>query len=182
MLPGDYERGALGMRVLGGELTHPAGPTLTGVRGSVTVHVAAPAERIWSLLADVTRIGEFSPETFEAEWLGGASGPRVGARFRGHVRRNGRGPVYWTTCTVVASEPGREFAFTVGGGNGQTLNTWRFWLAPGSDGTDVTESFELTDTPSLRLYWKLAGHWRMRTNVSGMRSTLERVKAVAESG
>jgi uncharacterized protein YndB with AHSA1/START domain len=151
------------------------------VRGSVTVHVAAPAERIWSLLADITRIGEFSPETFEAEWLGGANSPQVGARFRGHVRRNGRGPVYWTTCTVIACDPGREFAFTVGGRD-KPLNTWCYLLAPGLDGTDVTESFELTDTPFLRLYWTLAGRWRMRTNVNGMRTTLERVKAVAEAG
>jgi hypothetical protein len=154
------------------------------VRGSVTVHVAAPAERIWSLLADITRIGEFSPETFEAEWLGGASGasgPQVGARFRGHVRRNGRGPVYWTTCTVIASDRGREFAFTVGG-RGKPLNTWGYRLTRGPNGTDVTESFELTDTLLLRLYWKLAGRWRMRTNLNGMRTTLERVKAVAEAG
>jgi hypothetical protein len=129
----------------------------------------------------VTRIGEFSPETFEAEWLDGAGGPQVGARFRGHVRRNGRGPVYWTTCTVVASEPGREFAFTVGGGQDRTVNTWRYQLTAAPDGTDVTESFELADMALLRLYWKLAGRWRMRTNVSGMRSTLERVRAVAES-
>jgi hypothetical protein len=152
------------------------------VRGSVTVRIAAPAERIWSLLAGVTRIGEFSPETFEAEWLGGARGPQIGARFRGHVRRNGHGPVYWTTCTVIASDPGREFAFTVGGGQAKALNTWRYQLTPGTDGIDVTESFELADTPLLRLYWRLAGRWRMRTNVNGMRSTLERVKAVAESG
>ena len=59
------------------------------MRGSVTVRIAAPAERIWSLLADVTRIGEFSPETFEAEWLGGARGPQIGARFRTNERHYG---------------------------------------------------------------------------------------------
>lgn len=150
------------------------------MRGSVTVHVGAPAERVWRLLSDVTRIGEFSPETFEAEWLDGASGPQVGTRFRGHVRRNGRGPVYWTTCTILASDPGREFAFGVGG-RGKFLNTWRYRLAPGPDGTEVTESFELTATPFLRLYWKLAGRWRLHTIINGMRTTLERVKAVAES-
>ena len=48
----------------------------------------------------------------EAEWLDGATGPALGARFRGHVRRNEIGPVYWTTCRVTACEPGREFAFT----------------------------------------------------------------------
>ena len=79
------------------------------MRGSVTVHMAAPADLIWDLVSDVTRVGEFSPETFEAQWLGGATSPEAGARFRGHVRRNSRGPVYWTTCTVTACDPGREF-------------------------------------------------------------------------
>ena len=150
------------------------------VKGSVTVHIAAPAELVWDLVSDITRIGEFSPETFEAQWLDGASGPRAGARFRGHVRRNGRGPVYWTTCTVTASEPGREFAFAVGGPGSTTVNTWRYQLEPVADGTDVTESFELADTLPLRLYWSVAGRARLRTNLDGMRATLEKMKAVAE--
>jgi len=45
--------------------------------------MAASADRVWDLVSDITRIGEFSPETFEAEWLGDATGPAVGARFRG---------------------------------------------------------------------------------------------------
>src|ERR1700684_787957 len=98
------------------------------MRGSVTVHMAASADRVWDVVSDITRVGEFSPETFEAEWLGGASGARLGGRFRGHVRRHGRGPVYWTVCTVVACEPGREFAFAVGGPRGMPLITWRYHL------------------------------------------------------
>jgi hypothetical protein len=151
------------------------------MRGSVTVHMAASADRIWELVSDIARVGDFSPETFEAEWLDGADGPGVGARFRGHVRRNGRGPVYWTVCTVVAWDPGREFAFTVAGPGGMTVNTWRYRLEPSAAGTDVTESFELADTPVLRLYWMIAGFARGRTNLDGMRVTLERVKAVIES-
>jgi uncharacterized protein YndB with AHSA1/START domain len=148
------------------------------VRGSVTVHMAAPPERVWDLVSDVTKIGRFSPETFEAEWLDGATGPAPGVRFRGHVRRNGWGPVYWTTCSVVTCEPGREFAFAVGNG----LNTWRYRLEPSGDGTDVTESFELADKPALRLYWALLGPFRGRTNENGMRTTLERMKALVEAG
>ena len=64
--------------------------------GSVTVSMAAAPEEVWDLVSDVTRIGEFSPETFEAEWVDGADGPALGAHFRGHVKRNGVGPVYWT--------------------------------------------------------------------------------------
>ena len=153
------------------------------MRGSVTVHMAASADRVWDLVSDVTRVGEFSPETFEAEWLGGASGPAVGARFRGHVRRNGRGPVYWTVCTVTACDPGREFGFAVGGPGGRIVNTWAYRLATGpGGGTDVTESFELPSTLPTRLYWLIAGSARGRSNAEGMRVTLEKIKAVVESG
>jgi hypothetical protein len=41
----------------------------------------------------------------------------VGARFRGHVKRNEIGPVYSTTCRVTACEPGSEFGFAVLIGN-----------------------------------------------------------------
>jgi uncharacterized protein YndB with AHSA1/START domain len=153
------------------------------VKGSVTVRIAAPPDRVWHLVSDVTRIGEFSPETFEAQWLDGAAGPRPGARFRGHVRRNGRGPVYWTTCTVTAADPGREFAFSVAGLGGATANTWRYRLEPApadEPGTDVTESFEMPPTLVNRIYWTLGGRGRLRTNLDGMRATLERIKAVVE--
>jgi uncharacterized protein YndB with AHSA1/START domain len=149
------------------------------MRDSVTVHMDAPPDRVWDLVSEVTRIGSYSPETFEAEWLDGATGPEVGARFRGHVKRNGKGPIYWTSCTVLASEPGREFAFGVGARD-KPLNTWRYRLEPAGDGTDVTESFELTDTAVLRLYWALLGWARGRTNRNGMRTTLERIKAEVE--
>ncbi|HXQ62290.1 MAG TPA: SRPBCC family protein [Acidimicrobiales bacterium] len=150
------------------------------MRGSVTVHMAAPAETIWRVVSDVTTTGRFSPETFEAEWLDGATGPGVGVRFRGHVRRNGRGPVYWTTCVIVASEPGREFAFTVGEGS-KALNTWRYTFEPSGDGTDVTESFALADKAAIRLYWTLLGWARGRTNAAGMRTTLERIRTEVEA-
>jgi uncharacterized protein YndB with AHSA1/START domain len=150
------------------------------MRGSVTVHISAPPERVWELVSDVTRIGEFSPETFEAEWTGGATGPEAGARFRGHVKRNGVGPVYWTSCTVTACEPGSEFAFGVGP-SGRPLNTWRYRLEPAGGGTDVTESFELTGLRWLKLYWTVLGWARGRTNCDGMRTTLERMKAATEA-
>src|SRR5438874_1202967 len=98
--------------------------------------MAASPDRVWQLISDVTQIGRFSPETFEAEWIDGATGPAVGARFRGHVRRNGRGPVYWTKCKVVASEPGREFAFQVELRD-KAVSTWRYQLEPASSGADV---------------------------------------------
>ena len=148
---------------------------------AVTVHMAAPPERVWDLLSDVTRIGAYSPETFEAEWLDGATGPDVGARFRGHVKRNGIGPVYWTTCTVTECTPPTTFAFGVGSAGKPPLNVWRYDISAAGDGCDVTESFTLRRTWWLRLYWSLLGWARGRTNREGMRTTLERMKAELEA-
>ena len=149
------------------------------MQDSVTVHMDAPPEAVWALISDVTQIGRYSPETFEAEWLDGADGPAEGATFRGHVKRNGRGPTYWTTCKVVACDPNREFAFVVG--TDSVNNTWRYVLEPKDGGTDVTESFQLADTFGLRLYWLFLGWARGKTNRDDMRTTLERMKAVVEA-
>jgi uncharacterized protein YndB with AHSA1/START domain len=150
------------------------------MQDSVTVHMDATPEEIWALVSDVTQIGRYSPETFEAEWLEGATGPAVGARFRGHVKRNGIGPIYWAACSVTECEPGRVFAFGVGK-PGKAMNTWRYRLEPApGGGTDVTESFELTPMPALKLYWSVLGRARGRTNRDGMRTTLERIKAEVE--
>jgi hypothetical protein len=99
------------------------------MQGSATVSMSAPADKIWNLIADVRNTGRFSPEVFESEWLDGAAGPALGARFRGHVRRNEIGPVYWTTCRVTACEPGREFGFDVLVGD-RAANTWHYRLTP----------------------------------------------------
>lgn len=151
------------------------------MRDSVTVHMAAPPDKVWALLSDVTRIGRYSPETFEAEWIAPAQGPAVGAQFRGHVKRNEKGPTYWTTCTVLASEPGREFTFGVGNNPKRPLNTWGYKLEAAGDGTDVTEFFQLLDTFGLRLYWAVLGWARGKRNRNDMRRTLERVKAEVEA-
>ena len=142
------------------------------MRGQVTIHVDADIDAVWTLVSDVTRIGQFSPETFEARWVTSPPCPSAGARFRGHVRRNGRGPVYWTDCRVLECDPPTVFSFGV---------YVRDRLVPDSSGTQVTESFELPDRPLTRWYWRIAGAARGRTNDRGMRQTLERVKAVAEA-
>jgi uncharacterized protein YndB with AHSA1/START domain len=148
---------------------------------SVTTTMNASPEKVWALITDVTRIGEFSPETLEGRWIGGATGPAVDAKFQGHVKRNGRGPMYWTTCRVVACEPHREFVFAVEAG-GKAVNTWGYRLEPSGDGTAVTEFYRLTPALPLRLYWMLLGGARSKTNRDGMRTTLDRIKAVVEKG
>lgn len=148
---------------------------------SVTMFMAAPPEAVWALVTDVTQIGRYSPETFEAEWLDGATGPAVGARFRGHVKRNGRGPTYWAPCVVTVCEPNREFTFAVGKSAADAVISWSYAFAAADGGTNVTESFRLADKLPMKIYWALLGWARGRTNRNGMRTTLERIKAAVEA-
>jgi hypothetical protein len=150
------------------------------MEGSVTVHMNASADVVWALVSDITRIGEFSPETFEAEWLEGATGPALGATFRGHVKRNEWGPTYWTTCTVTSCESGADFGFKVVI-NDYPVNNWRYQIAPAGDGVDVTESFFMTPNLGTKIYATTIGRLRKRRNLNDMRRTLERMKAVVEA-
>jgi polyketide cyclase/dehydrase/lipid transport protein len=147
---------------------------------SVTVPMKATPSAVWALITDVTRIGEFSPETRQGRWIDPATGAALGARFQGQVKRNGRGPMYWTTCRVVACEPLGEFAFVVEVPGMRGVNTWRYRIAPRQDGCEVTESFELSPLLPLKLYWALFGRLRTATNRDGMRATLQRMRAVVE--
>jgi uncharacterized protein YndB with AHSA1/START domain len=154
-------------------------PFLRPLRGEVAVHVDATPEEVWALVSDVTRIGEFSPETFEARWRRGSTGPEVGARFKGHVKRNGVGPTYWSACEVTQCVPNEVFEFAVGTDD-VTLTHWGYRLEPDGSGTTVTEYFRLEPALYMRVYWTLLGPLRGRTNERGMRTTLERMKAVLE--
>jgi hypothetical protein len=148
--------------------------------GEVDLHMRAVPDEVWALVSDVTRIGEFSPETFEAVWTHGATGPAVGARFKGHVKRNGVGPTYWSPCTVTRCEEKEVFEFAVGL-DGNALTTWGYRLDAEGDGTRVTEYFRLSPKWYLRGYWIVLGRLRGRTNERGMRTTLEKMKAVVEA-
>ena len=154
---------------------------MTAVHREVALEVAAPADCLWQLVSDVTRMGEWSPENLGAEWLSGT--PReVGARFRG---RNRRGRVSWsTTCEVIASDRGRVFAFAVGT-VARPDAVWRFSLTPLLDGrTRVTESFELPRPLGAvsRLVTRLTTGVTDREAdlVDGMRTTLQRLGAAAQ--
>ena len=150
------------------------------MRAAVTLHMDAPPEKVWGLISDITKMGEYSPEVFEAEWLDGATGPAVGARYRGHVKRNEIGPTYWTVCEVTESEPGKVFEFAVVMRD-RPLNTWRYEMKAADGGTDVTESFDLGDNLWTRVWRPLGGFLRERRNRRDMLTTLERIKAVAEA-
>src|SRR4051812_48897757 len=79
---------------------------------SDSVVVQASAETIYDLVAELTRIGEWSPECEHVEWEPGHTGPVTGARFVGHNRGGPFKLIRWSRHgTVRAAERGRQFEF-----------------------------------------------------------------------
>ncbi len=149
-----------------------------GTIGEAQVHINATPDTVYGVVTDITRMGEWSPETRKCEWLDGATGPAVGARFKG---TNKRGIATWSTKPkVVVADPGREFAFEV-----DTDVRWTYRFEPDGDGTKVTESFEMLR--DIRWYYAFAERWVMRVKdrkadlEQAMAQTLGRIKQVVES-
>lgn len=145
-------------------------------QGSASIHVDAPPEDVWGLIADITRMGEWSPECVKAEWAGDASGPEVAAPFHGYNRA---GTYEWDLpCVVTASEPGRVFEFEAPS-EGTVRTRWRFELAPDGTGTQLTESF---DAPMINVEGAAAnfeGRYEMLVDAIGR--TIANIKAAAEA-
>ena len=142
------------------------------MRGEARITIAAPAGHVWALVSDVTRIPEWSPECYKVHWLDGATGPAVGARFRGW---NKKGPFRWATNPKVTEcEPGRVFAFDTG------TTRWRyeFKALPGGV-AEVTESYETHRLPGYDFVLTVTRRGPQLD--AGMQKTLARLKAAAEA-
>jgi Polyketide cyclase / dehydrase and lipid transport len=152
-------------------------------RDEVSAVVAARPEDVYALVADVTRMPEFSPEVVSCRWLGNADGPAVGARFEA-VNASTAGKRWKNRPVVTVAEPGQEFAFSRSEPFAGTI-VWRYRFEPAAQGTRVVESYEV-ERPVSRLGWLVIerifkGGNRREALRAGMRTTLDRVRATAES-
>ena len=150
---------------------------------SVSVDIVAPPERVYGLVSDITRMGEWSPECVRCTWTKGATGPVAGARFKAS-NKGGRGPAWFNTPVVTVADPGREFAFNRSG-PGIGSYTWRYVLEPTPTGTRVTESFDAERPLGRAMTWlrmKWTGSQDRDADLHvGMTTTLSRIKAAAET-
>jgi len=153
---------------------------------SATVQVAAPAATVYDLVSDLTRMGEWSPENTGGQWLDGATGPAVGARFKGNNRRKAA----WNTSVVVTeAERGVAFAFATGRKAPRKPDTlWRYAFADLPDGgCRVTETCQISAVPGrigdwlTKLGTGVAWAERPADMQRGMEETLRRLGAASEA-
>lgn len=149
----------------------------TAQHGQASIDIGAPSDDVYDLIADITRMGEWSPECYRCEWLDGATSAAVGAKFRGHNRL---GKARWTTDAIItAAEPGREFAFTVLHKSGREETLWRYELRQVGGGTEVTESYRFLWCPIVNRIAELPIP-RDKQLRRGIQETLNRIKSAAE--
>lgn len=150
---------------------------------SDSVVVSRPPEALYDLVADVTRMGEWSPICTACWWDDDARGPQPGAWFTGRNETPDR--VWETRCQVVAADRGREFAFVVGDG-------WVRWgyafSATADGGTLLTESWEFTPAGVARFRERYGADAptqienRRAAAYAGIPATLAAVKRAADGG
>ena len=146
-----------------------------------SIEIVAPAGVVWSLVSDLTRMPEWSPETTKVEWTGGSTGPSEGATFKGSNRMGVR---RWSTsCKIVVADPPRELAWDVTTVGGLKIARWRYLVEPIDElSCRLTESTEDQRNAVAKLIGNLATGVKDRGehNAAGMRATLGRIKAAAE--
>jgi hypothetical protein len=149
-------------------------------KGSEAIVIDTTPHAVYELVADLPRMGEWSPECVKVEWQEGATGPAVGSQFLGHNRTGPGKRIKWSRRgRVVSAEPGEEFAFaTEEGGRESTKWTYRFETVDG--GTRVTETYDVNWLPA----WAriVDGPLNRRGELHRhMRHTLEQLKRQAEA-
>jgi uncharacterized protein YndB with AHSA1/START domain len=165
---------------------------VTGLTVTAEEVVAARPEAVWDLVADVTRVGGWSPECTQAAWQGEPDRPQPGARFTGH-NRFPNGFEYEVTCVVTEADRPRAFAWVVlddSGDPARPSSSWRYEIDPlPGGGSKVRQRFThgpgvsflrevAAEAPDVAAEIIAARREGLRANMS---ATLRAMKADAES-
>jgi uncharacterized protein YndB with AHSA1/START domain len=148
-------------------------------RIEISREIAASPEAVYVTIADVTRMGDWSPECYACEWRQGSDGAAVGAVFDGHNRSGDR---EWTTqAKVTEADAGRAFVFECSM-NDFHYSTWGYRIEPTSNGCRVTEWTEnLLPDSVMEAAKRISGiDDRSARNRETMQATLDRLAIALE--
>jgi len=138
---------------------------------SVERYIDASPEVLYDLIADVTRTPERTPDIVRCEWIDGATGPAVGARFKS-INRQGRGPNWSNKPIVTVADPGREFSFTRTEPFAGTL-LWRHRFVAEGTGTRMIESYEVTEPITIVGWFIIDTLYGMKDRRGELRASME---------
>lgn len=150
-------------------------------RHQESITINASAETLYDLVSDIIRTGEWSPVCTSCWWEDDATAGQVGAWFTGRNELSDR--TWETRSQVVVADPGREFAWVVGG----KYVRWGYTLRAEVAGTVLTESWDFLPEGIIMFEEKygndapaqIAG--RTQQALDGIPKTLAAIKSIAES-
>ena len=144
--------------------------------GSVVVDVASPIAAVWEVVRDPTRVGDWSHECVDGAWIGTATEPIPGARFRG---RNRQGLLRWgRICEVVRAAPHELVWRTVPTRLYPDSTEWALRLVEVPSGTRIEQTFQVIKGSWLEpIYATILPAHRDRTEA--LRRDLHRIGALA---
>ena len=143
---------------------------------STAVVVEADIDDVWDVIGDPTRVGEWSHECVDAEWVGDTAEARPGARFRG---RNKQGLIRWgRLCEVVSAAPYELVWRTVPTRLTPDSTEWALRLTRVDGGTRVEQTYRLVKGTKLEVVYAtiLPAH---RDRTAALTRDLERIGALA---
>jgi hypothetical protein len=146
-----------------------------------SITIAAAPESVWSVVADVTRVGEWSGECRGCEWVYPETQLAPGVRFRGRNRRGGFG---WTRLNevVVADRPRAIVWRTVARFPYPDSVEWHVRLDPADGGTRVTQGFDVLHIPRVMEWGVGIAMPAHRDRSADLADDLARLKDLVESG
>ncbi len=151
---------------------------------SDSIEIAAPPERVWAMVVDMERFGEWSSENQGGYWRKGADGePGTGEIGDMFVGINRLGDEEWKApVEIVERDEGRSFGFVTGGME-YNIALWQYVVEPNDDGgTTLTENYELrTLSPRMQEHGQAEIDLRRQNMITSIRNTLEAMKASAEA-
>ena len=142
------------------------------------VDIDASVSHVWTLISDLRRMPEWSPQ---CRWMKPLGPLRRGTRTLNLNRRN---RMFWpTTCTIVEVVPANKLAFRVNANR----TIWSYELEPQGQGTRVIESRHAENGVSAFSSLSQNALFGGTTNferelLEGMNTSLAKIKAAAEKG
>ena len=147
------------------------------MKHSDSIDIAAPAEQVFAAISDLPAMERRSPENTGGVWLGGATAPSLGARFRG---TNSHGDDSWATvATVTDFEPPHLFGFNVTYAKLKVAR-WVFEIEETPTGCRVSEHWTDQRGVALKRYANTLEYDRIEFTRESIRTTLENLKAELE--
>ncbi|WP_193044208.1 SRPBCC family protein [Mycolicibacterium baixiangningiae] len=141
------------------------------------IDIDAPVAKVWSLVSDLRRMPQWSPQCRVMKPLGPL---RPGTRT---INLNRRNRLVWpTTCTITEVVPEKKVAFRVDANK----TVWSYELEPTATGTRLVETRNaengVTAVSNMAVDKLMGGVPSFEQElVAGMNESLGRIKAAAES-